>query len=89
MSRINKIKKISSYKYQFVAHNASEFENYNVISVTKSYTNSKIIKVSRGLVKLSFRAGIVFEDDRELRKNVKIVCSKCHISGSLQSSEKD
>ena len=47
------------------------------------------IKTSRGLIKLSFRAGSVWEDDREIPKYAKIVCSKCHISGSLKEIQKE
>ena len=84
----NKI--ISSYKYQFVGHNASGFDNYIVLnSLPKSYKNIKIIKTSRGSIKLSFKAGSVFEDDREIPKYVKFVCSKCHISGSLKTIQKE
>ena len=47
------------------------------------------MKTSRELIKLRFKAGSVFEDDREIPKYLKIVCSKCHISGSLKSIRKD
>ena len=68
----------------------SGFDNYIVLnSVPKSYTNIKLSKTSRGLIKLSFKAGSVFEDDRELPKYVKFVCSKCHISASLKSIQKE
>ena len=82
--------KISSYKYQFVGHNAIGFDNYIVLnSLPKSHTSVKIIKTSRELVKLSFRAGSVYEDDREIPKDAKFVRSKCHISGSLKEIQKE
>ena len=82
-------KLISSYKYQFVGQNASGFDNYIVLNPPpKSYTNNKIIKTSRGLIKLSFKAGSVLEDDREIPKYVKFIFPKCHISGSLKTIQK-
>ena len=58
-------------------------------SLSKSYTFVKIIKTSRGLIKLSFRAGSVWEDDREIPKYAKLVRSKCHIAGSLKGIQKE
>ena len=56
---------LSSYKYQMVGHNASGCDNYIVLnSLLSSYKCIKIIKTSRGLLKLSFKAGSVIEDDR-------------------------
>ena len=56
---------ISSYKHQMVGHNASDCDNYIVLnSLPSSYKCIKIIKTSRGLLKLSFTAGSVIEDDR-------------------------
>ena len=46
-------------------------------------------KTSRGLIKLSFKVGGVYENDREIPKYMKFVCSKCHISGSLKSIQKE
>ena len=81
-------KKNSSCKYQFVGHNASGFDNYLVLkSLPKMHTNTKI--TSGGLLELSFKTGPVFKGDRELSKYVKFVCSKCHISGSLKSIQKN
>ena len=81
---------ISSYKYQMVGHNASGFDNYIVLnSLPSSYKCIKIIKTSRGLIKLSFKAGFVIEDNREIPKYMKFVCSKCHITGSLKSIQKE
>ena len=77
---------LSSYNYQMVGHNASGFDNYIVLnSLPSSYKCIKIIKTSRGLVKLGFKAGSVIQDDKEVPKYMKFVCSKCHISGSLKS----
>ena len=70
-------RKLSSYKYQFVGHNASGFDNYIVLNPP------------RGLIKKSFKAGSAFESDRDIPKNVKYVCSNCHISGSLKSTQKE
>ena len=53
------------------------------------YRCIKLIKTSRGPIKLSFKAGSVTEDDKEIPKNMKHVCSKCHISGSLESIQKE
>ena len=73
-----------------VGHNASGFDNYNVLnSLPKSYTNIKIKKTSRGPIKLSFKPGSVTENVREVPKYMKFVCSKCHISGSLKSIQKE
>ena len=81
---------ISSYKYQRVSHNASGFDKYIVLnSFPTSYTSVKMKKTSRGLLKLSFRAGFVWEGDRELPKYIKFVCSKYHNSGSLKEIQKD
>ena len=89
-SRISTVKKISSYKYQVVGHNASGFDNHIVLnSLPKPYTSVKIIKTSRRLIKLSSRAGSLWEDDRETPKYAKFVCSKCHISGSLKEIRKE
>ena len=50
--------KKSSYRYQLIGHNASGFDNAIVLnSLPIEYTdkNMKIIKTSRGFLKLSFR----------------------------------
>ena len=89
---INKYGKqvLSSYKYQMVGHNASGFDNYIVLnSLPTSYKCIKIIKTSRSLIKLSFKAGSVTENDREFPTYMKFVCSKCHISGSLKGIQKE
>ena len=57
--------------------------------LAKSYTSVKIIKTSRGLIKLSFIAGSVYEDDKEIPKYAKFVCSKCHITGSLKDVQEE
>ena len=81
---------ISSYIYHFVGHNASGFDNYIVLnSLPKSYTSIKLMKTSPGSIKLSFRAGSVYEDDRETPKYATFVCSKCHITGSLKEIQKE
>ena len=73
---------LSSFEYQMVGHNASGFDNYFVLnSSPSSYKCIKTYKTSRGLIKLSFKASSVMEDDREIPKYMKFVCSKCHISG--------
>ena len=65
---------ISTYKYQFVGQNASGFDNYIVLnSLPKSSATVKIIKTSRGFIKLSFRAGFANEGDREVPKYAKFV----------------
>ena len=70
-------------------HNASGFDIYIVInSVPSSYKCMKRIKTSRGLKKLSFKAGSVIENDREIFMYMKFVCSKCHLSGSLKIIQK-
>ena len=77
---------VSSYKNQMVGHNAIGFDNYIVLnSLPNSYKCKKIIKTSRGLINLSFKAGSFLEGDREIPKYMKFVCSKCHISGLLKS----
>ena len=47
------------------------------------------IKTSRGLTKLGFKAGYYIEDDKEDPKYMKFLCSKCHLSGSLESIQKE
>ena len=81
---------MSSYKYQFDGHNASGFDNYIVLnSLPESHTSVKKIKTSRALIRLSFRAGSVYEDGREIPKYAKFVCSNfCHITGSLKDIQK-
>ena len=88
---INKYGKqdLSSYKNQIVGHNASGFQNYIVLnSLPSSYKCVKLIKTPRGLIKISFKAGSVIENDIEILKCIKLVCSKCHISVSLNSIQK-
>ena len=81
---------LSSYKNQNVVQNASEFDNYNVLSsLPNSNKCIKIMKTSRGLIKLSFKAGSVIEDDKRIPKYMNSVCSKCHISGSLKEIQKE
>ena len=84
--------KISSYRYQLIGHNASGFDNAIVLnSLPKEYTdkNMKIIKTSRGFLKLSFRVGTVYENNKEIPQYMKFVCSKVHISGSLKKIQKE
>ena len=53
---------LSSYKNQMVGHNASAFDNYIVLnSLPSSYKCIKILKTSRGLIKLSFKVGSVIK----------------------------
>ena len=81
---------LSLYEYQVVGHNASGFDNYILLnSLPGSYKCLKTIKTSRGLIKLSFKAGSVIEGDREFPGYMKFVCSKVHISGSLKSIQKE
>ena len=82
---------LSSYKYQQVGHNARHFDNYIVLnSLPSSWNCIKIIKTSRGLIKLRFKTGSVLYDDRgrEIPKYMKFVCSKCHTSGSKNVDRK-
>ena len=79
--------KISPYRYQLIGHNAGGFNNATVLnSLPTEYTNKnmKIIETSRGFLKLSFRFGTVYKDDKEIPQYMKIVGSKVHISGSLK-----
>ena len=56
--------KISCYKYQLIAHNASGFDNVIVLnSLPKTYF-PKIIHTSRGILKLSFRVGYMSSNFR-------------------------
>ena len=84
--------KISSYRYQLIGHKASGFDNAIVLnSLAKEQTdeNMKIIKTSRGFLKLSFRVGTVYEDGEEIPQYMKFVCSKVHISGSLKKIQNE
>ena len=73
-----------------VGYNASGFDNYILLnSLPESYIRIKIIKTSRGLIEMSFEAGFLWEDKREIPKNLKFVCSKCHITGSLKDIQKE
>ena len=82
--------KISCYKYQLIAHNASGFDNVIVLnSLPKTYF-PKIIHTSRGILKLSFRVGTIYDNNnKEIPQYMKFVCSKVHISGSLRKIQKD
>ena len=82
--------KISCYKYQRLAHNASGFDNVIVLnSLPKTYF-PKIIHTSRGILKLSFRVGTIYDNNNEeIPQYMKFVCSKVHISGSLRKIQKD
>ena len=82
--------KISCYKYQLIAHNASGFDNVIVLnSLPKTYF-PKIIHTSRGILKLSFRVGTIYDNNnKEIPQYMKFVCSKVHISGSLRTIQKD
>ena len=83
-------RKLSSYKYQMGGHDAIFFDNYIVLnSLPSSYKCIKLNKTSRGLKKLSLQAGSVIEGDREMLKYMIFVCSKCHLSGSLKSIQKE
>ena len=67
-------RKNSSYKYQFVVHNALEIDNYIVLnSLTKTDINLEIIKNFDKVKFLSFKAASVVEDDEEIPKQVKFV----------------
>ena len=82
--------KISCYKYQLIAHNASGFDNVIVLnSLPKTYF-PKIIHTSRGILKLSFRVGTIYDNNnKEIPQYMKFVSSKVHISGSLRKIQKD
>ena len=41
------------------------------------------------MIKLSFKAGFVIENDRENSKYMNFVCSKCHIAGPLKEIQKE
>ena len=80
----------SSYKYQMTGHNASGFDIYSVLNtLPSSYNCIKILKSSGGLINLNFKAQSVIEDDKKIPKNMKFVCSKCHISGPLCNIQKE
>ena len=84
--------KMSSYRYQLIGHNASGFDNAVVLnSLPKEYTNKnmEIIKTSPRFLKLSFRVGTVYDDDREIPQYMKFVCSKVVIPGSLKKIQKE
>ena len=58
-----------------IHHNASGFDNCIVLnSLPSSYKCIKIIETSKRLMKVSFKAGSVIEDDREIPKYMKFVC---------------
>ena len=82
--------KISCYKYQLIAHNASGFDNVIVLnSLPKTYF-PKVIHTSRSILKLSFRVGSIYDNNnKEIPQYMKFVCSKVHISGSLRKVQKD
>ena len=59
---------MSSYRYQLISHNTSGFDNAIVlIFLSKEYTNKnmKLIKTSGGFLKLGFRVGTVYENDKK------------------------
>ena len=81
---------VSSSKYQMVGHNASGFDNYIVSnSLPKSSSSINIRKSTRGLIKLSFEAGSLYLDDREIPKHMKFVGPNCQIAGSLKDIQKE
>ena len=50
-------------------HNASDFDYYIVLnSLPNCYNCIKVIKTSRGLIKLSLKASSVVKNDREIPK---------------------
>ena len=80
---------VSSNKYQMGGHNASGFDNYILLnSLPSSYKCMKRIKTTRRIIKTSFKAGSVIENDVELPRSMNFVCSKCHISGSSKEIQK-
>ena len=57
-----------------IGHNAAGFDNYIFLnSLPNSRTNMKTIKTSKSLIKLSFKAGSVSENDREIPKHMTFV----------------
>ena len=82
--------KISCYKYQLIGHNSSGFDNYIVLnSLPKTYF-PKIIHTSRGILKLKFRVGPIYDNNnKEIPLYMKFVCNKVHISGSLRNIQKE
>ena len=72
-------------------HNADTgFDIYIVLNSLPSSCNCvKMKNALRGLNELSFKAGSVIVDEKELPKYMKFVCSKCHISGSLKRIQKE
>ena len=81
---------LSSYNYQLVVPNASAFDNYFVLnSLPNPYKCKIIIKTSRGLIELNFKAVFVSDNDKGIPKYMKFVCSKCHITGSLKEKQRE
>ena len=73
-----------------IGHNAGGFDNYIVLnSLRRSYKSMKNLKASRGLIKLSFKASSVIENDEEVPKYNKFVYSMCHIPASLKEIQKE
>ena len=72
-----------------IGHNASGFVGYFVLnSLLSSYKCIKMFKTSRALIKLRFKAGSMINVDKKTPK-MKVVCPKCHISGSLKNIQKE
>ena len=55
---------VRSYYILLLAHNASGFDNWIVLkSLDRETKNIKIIKISRGLIFISFRCGVKLDGD--------------------------
>ena len=70
-----------------VGDNASGFDNYIVLNSLRS--SKKIIKTSRGIIKLCSKVDSIAEKEIEIPIYMKFVCSKCDISGSLRNIQKE
>ena len=84
--------KISSYRCQLIGHNGNDFDIAIVLnSLPKECTNKnmKIMKTSRGFLKLSFKVGTVYKSDEKIPQLMQFVCSKVHISGPSKKIQKE
>ena len=77
--------KISCYKFTFIAHNASGFDNALVINSLPKHIMPSVVHTSRGFLKVNFK----IDSDGDIPPYMKFICSRVHIAGELRKIEKE
>ena len=81
---------VSSYKILLLANKASGFYSWVVFnSLDKEVEHLKIIRTVRGLISLSFRCGVKKVNTVKILQYVKNSWTRSHLSGSLDSLERE